>query len=350
MVSAVSNAVSPTATTAAEGDRFSYHWFKMPELNRATHRRLGQLGCGWTFETIVRLVHHVGRVGRPKAKRAARELGRLGVGLKAIAAEAGVSVNKVKRDLVHLVDLGLVAVIRRNVAFKVDPATGKIRENRTGRSLPVVVCLTIGPEHCREKPGKAGKAKPAAACQARVAPTNPSIVDRPGMHDRVHPGGAIQRDRNTERRPDGDAVGIGTPPAAPEAGLAAGQAPASREPAATASGLPGASQGRLPAAKAAGHAAGKASQERVIVRVDAAEDDPLVPIGQRVSRPAAAPPRPQRQPGGRQQFPEDHRGPQAWTGTDAARAAATQRRLEAERLQREAEDAELRQAREAVSR
>jgi hypothetical protein len=88
----------------------------------------------------------------------------------------------------------------------------------------------------------------------------------------------------------------------------------------------------------------------VIVRVDAADDDLPLPIGQRVSRPAAAPPRPQRQSGGRQQFPEDHREPQAWTGIDADRLAATHRRLEAERLQREAEDAELRQAREAVSR
>ena len=347
MVSAVSAAVSPTATTAAEGEQFAYCWFKMPDLNRATHRRLGKSGAGWTFETIVRLVHHVGRVGRPKAKRAARELGRLGVGLQAIADEAGISVNKVKRDLIHLVDLGLVAVIRRHVTFKVDPATGKIRENRTGRSLPVVVCLTIGPDHCREKPGKAGKAA-AAACLARVAPTSLSIVDGPGMHDRVHPGGAIQRERNTERRPDGDAVGIGTPPAAPEAGLAAGKAPATREPAATVSGRPAASQGRLPAAKAAGHPAGKASQERVIMRVDAADDDPLVPIGHRVSRPAAAPPRPQRQPGGRQHFPEDHREPQAWTGTDADRFAATRRRLEAERLRREAEDAAHRQARAGV--
>jgi hypothetical protein len=48
----------------------------------------------------------------------------------------------------------------------------------------------------------------------------------------------------------------------------------------------------------------------------------------------------------RPQFPEDHREPVVWTGRDAERAAATQRRLEAEKAAREAEDAAWRAARE----
>jgi len=346
MVSAVSASVSQAPTTAAEGE-FQYPWIRtMPDLNRATHRRLGQSGAGWTFETICRLVHHVGRVGRPQARKAAKELGRLGVGLQAIADEGGISVAKVRRDLVKLVDLGLVAVSRRNVQFTVDPATGKIRENRTGRSLPVTVFLTIGPEHCRTKDGQDRQ----AANPAKLEPSNPAILEGPGMHDRDHSGGAIQREEKTKRRPDGDACGIGTPPAEPGAGLTAGKAAATLEPAVTACGLPAASQGRQEAAKAGGHPAAKAGQEGAVTRVDAEHDELPVPIGQRISRPAAAPPRQAGRPSGRKSFPEDHREPQAFTGKVADAFAATMRRLEAEKAAREAEDAALRQAREQAGK
>jgi hypothetical protein len=324
MVSAVSAAVSHAPATAAEGERSSYHWFKMPDLNRATHRRLGQSGAGWTFETICRLVHHVGRVGRPQARKAARDLGRLGVGLQAIADEAGVSVAKVRRDLEKLVDLGLVAVIRRNVTFKADLATGRIRENRTGRSLPVIVFVTVGPEHSRTK---ASQDRPAA---------NPVTVAGPSLPDRDHPGGAIQRDCETKRRPGGDAVGIGTPPAEPGAGLPAGQAAATVEPATSVIGRENANQGRLPAAKA--------GQEGAARRVDAGHDELPVPIGQRVSRPASAPPRQAGRPGARKPFAEDHRGPNVWGGAaDAARL-----RMLADLEERRQRDAAVLQAEQAA--
>lgn len=319
MVSAVSSEFFQAAAAAASTEPAAYHWFKMPDLNRATHRSLGQSGAGWTFETICRLVHHVGRVGRPQAKKAARELGRLGVGLQAIADEAGVSVAKVRRDLAKLVDLGLIAVSRRNVEFNVDPATGRIIENRTGRSLPVVVFLNVGPEHLRTK---AGQDRPAAT-HPRMAPASPAIVEGPGLHDRDHSGGAIQRDRNQKETPVVDAVGIGTTPAVPEGRLTAAKAPG------------------LTAGEAGGHSAAKAGQERGIVRVDAADDDLPQPIG-RISRPAGKASSPR--PGGKRQFPEDRREPQAFTGRDADAFAATMRRLEAERQAREAQDAAWRAA------
>jgi hypothetical protein len=324
MTSAVSDVVSQTPTTAAEGELASYHWFKMPDLNRATHRRLGQSGAGWTFETICRLVHHVGRVGRPQARKAARDLGRLGVGLQAIADEGGISVAKVRRDLIKLVDLGLVAVSRRNVTFKADLATGKIVENRTGRSLPVTVFLTIGPEHGRTK---ASQDRPAAN-PPTMAPSNPAIVEGPGLPDRDHPGGAIQRDLQTKRTPDGRACGLGRPQASQEAGLTAGQAAATREPATTTIGRENASQSRLPAAKA--------GREGGTVRVDDEHDELPAPIGQRISRPASAPPRQAGRPSGRKSFPEDHREPNVWSGA----AEAARLRMLAELEERRRQDAE----------
>lgn len=305
------------ASAAVEGVS-EYHFHRMPDLNRSTHRRLGQTGSGWVFETICRLVHHVGRVGRPDARKAARELGRLGVGLQAIADEAGVSVAKVRRDLVHLVDLGLVAVCRRNTSSRTDPATGKIVENRTGRSLPVLVFLTIGPEHLREKAGSSGKAG-----QATVEPSNPSILDGPPAADRDHFGRAIQRERNTEKRPGGDAVGIGTPPAEPGAGLTAGDTRAIHEPPRPPIGRPAASQS-----------------------VQAA-DDGLPPRIGRISRPIAkakAPPK----PSGRRPFPEDHREPAVWSGAAEAARLAMLAKLEADRRRAAAELPIRRQGRPAV--
>lgn len=301
MFAAISQA-SADADAPSEAVPATYHWFKMPDLNRATHRRLGQSGAGWTFETICRLVHHVGRVGRPKARKAARDLGRLGVGLQAIADEGGISVAKVRRDLVKLVDLGLVAVVRQNVTFKVDPATGRIKENRTGRSVPVVVYLTVGPEHLRTKAGQDRAANPS-----NQAPANPATVEGQAMPDRDHLGGGIQREKKSERTPDGDAVGIGTPPASQEAGLTAGDGQAATHPATTVIGRPTASQA---------------------VRADEAHDGLPPRIG---SLPAGKAPRQER----RQRFTEDQRDPNVWDG----HAEECRRRMMAEMEARRRADA-----------
>lgn len=312
MIAAISGGISvPEAREAVPPA--DYNWFKMPDLNRHTKRKLGKCGAGWTFTTIKSLVHLVARVGRPKARKAARELGRLGVGLQAIADEAGISVAKVRRDLVKLVDLGLVAVVRRNVEFNVDPATGKIIENRTGRSVAVVVFLTIGPEHCRTKAGRDRQASPAMA-----APRNPATVEGQVMHDRDHSGGAIQRDVNTKRTPDGQADSVGLPQAQ--------------------EGGPGAAgAGRLPAAQAGRHTPAQASQERT-VRVDPGDDGLPVPIG-RISRPKGRASKPSQDR--RREFTADERQPpRTWAGPAEAARLRMLRDMDAER-RRQAEADEL---------
>lgn len=231
MISAVSSALSAalnttdtTSTTgrrpaAASGGQVGYAWVKgLPDLNRTTRRQIGASGAGWTFTTICSLLHHVGRVGRPHARKAARDDQRLSVGVQAIADESGLSINKVRRDLKRLADTGVITVARPNITVVKDPATGQITENRTGRSKATVVFLTICPEHLRVK---AAPAEPVAVSPPKMAPPNPPRMAGLPAPDSVHSGRAIQRETKTERKPDGLADGVGRPPAE-EAGLPAG--------------------------------------------------------------------------------------------------------------------------------
>ena len=213
-ISAVSRPSAATTTGTTTGD--TYAWVRgLPDLNRQTRRLIGQSGAGWTFTTICSLLHHIGRIGRPAARKAANVDQRLGVGLAAIADEAGLSENKVRRDLRRLEELGVITVMRPNVTMVRD-AAGRLVENRTGRSKAVRVYLTICPDHVR------AKASPPVA--SKPAPSNPSRMEGLPMPDSVHSGGAIQRDLNTKRTPAGDADGIGTPAASADAGHSAGQA------------------------------------------------------------------------------------------------------------------------------
>jgi len=239
-ISAISRPSAAAASNATTGQEFA--WVRgLPDLNRQTRRLIGQSGSGWTFTTICSLLHHIRRVGRPAAKRAATVDQRLGVGLAAIADEAGHSENKVRRDLRRLEELGLITVMRPNVTMVRDSA-GRLVENRTGRSKAVMVYLTICQDHVR--------AKAAPPVASRMAPSNPARMEGLPTPDSVHSGGAIQRELNTKRTPAGDADGIGTPAASAEAGL--------------------------PAGEAGGHSAAKAGQEErtSILPVNAGRDEP----------------------------------------------------------------------------
>lgn len=303
MISAISAVSRHSAATASNTTGEKYAWVKgLPDLNRQTRRLIGQSGAGWTFTTICSLLHHIGRIGRPAAKKAANVDQRLGVGLAAIADEAGHSENKVRRDLRRLEELGLITVMRPNVTMVRD-AAGRLIENRTGRSQAVRVYLTICQEHVR------AKASPPIA--SRMAPSNPSRMEGLPMPDSVHSGGAIQRDFNTKRTPAGDADGIGTPAASADAGLTAGQA----------GGHSAAGTGRLPAA---GH-----EGEQPILPVNAGRDEPPPMPPGRLAPAAKSPTR--RQTAGKSFASQEP------PGRSAAEAAAAWHRRDPERERQRAE-------------
>jgi hypothetical protein len=313
MIAAVSPVVSrtPAALTPAPT---GYPWIKgLPDLNRQTARLIGESGAGWTFTTICRLLHHIGRIGRPRARQEAKERQRLSVGLAAVAEEAGLSIGKVRRDCTKLAKLGLIVTIRPNVTMERDLETGRLKENRTGRSKATVIVLTVCQEHLRQK---ASPPVGQAVSPTRMAPSSPTRLGGLPAHDSVHPGGAIQRDRNTKRTPDGLAVGIGQPQAEGEAGLPAGPA----------GGQEAAGEGRLPAA---GQEEGTVPL-RIVVADDADEQAHLPPG--RLTPQAAKPREPQRRTWGGQWGQGQPSSPplSSWSADELAALRRQRERLEAE--------------------
>lgn len=290
MIAAISSAVSASLSSssrAAASTTTGWYYVQVPDLNTATHRLIGTSKAGWTFETICRLLHHVGRVGTAKAKRAAKADQALGVGLTAIADESGQSLGKVRRDCAALAKIGVIVVTHPNVLM-IRGADGRLTENRTGRSKATVIHLTITQEHVRQKAA------------------NPARTEGLPAANSVHPGRAIQKELNTERTPDGGAVGIGTPPAVAEA------------PATT-----------------------------PILPVDAGRDEPPMPAGRILPTPGITK---ARTPSEAKRVRRDLDAPRPWTQDELDALARTRARLEAqEQARRTGEAAEPRRPAEAPS-
>lgn len=290
----------PASTT-----RRNYHFASLPDLNRETKHRISKAAAWGTFAGICLMLRHEKRKGRTAAIRQAADANEeIGVGLRHLARDVGLNVSTVRRHVRRLVEIGVIAVWNPNVSFHADLATGRIVTKAKGRCENTRVYLTIQPQHLR--PARAGMGaicahQPAdpSPCKAQSAPT--------------------VRDSKNQRTPDGDAVGIGTPPAGPGGRLTAAEAPG------------------LSAGEAGGHTAAKASQEgNGILPADAGRDEPVLPPG-RLTRAAAkaAPPR------RKNVYQEGSQGPHPFTGKHADAFERTRRRLEAEQAARDAEDARL---------
>lgn len=288
MIAAVSSAVSAVLSRSSQPSRRAgtasktgWAFQPLPNLNRETRQQIGRLRAGWTFAVICTELGYAVHKGR-----ATWDQQRLGIGLRALARESGQSLGKVRRDCRALADLGIVVVHRPKVLHTADPATGQITAKAKGRCEETLIYLTITPSVLR--PAKVHR---DTGDRSTVAP--------PQGISKVHRGTTVREVNQTKNTPAGGADRVGTP-AAETAGLTAGEAPAP------------------------------------IMPVNAGRDEPPIPAGRIVPSP-----RPQAAPAGRRRsdFPEDHAGPQAFTGEAADAFERTRRRLEAERRHREAQEA-----------
>ena len=311
MVAAVSSAISavlagitPAATTTPAG---RVRWFfKVPDLSDETACLISKANAWPTFVAICRAIHDRGRRGTDVERQAA-DNGMIGVGIKGLARSSGLDPVTVRRQVRRLAGLGLVVVHRRGITDVADPATGRITSNRIGRTPACLVYLTVTEAHMRPAAAK-------AVAKEGGAKRTPSAG-----RDRVHcapPSTECSKEKSEPREK--------TPPTMPqEAGLAAGEA--------------------------GGHPAAKASQEgRQGIPAEAGTPPPTreapCPVG--TAKPPAAQPRQGTPPPARSAtsgsgWPDgvEVAPPAPWQGADAERLAATRRRLDAERLERERLDA-----------
>lgn len=282
-ISAVSASIPrPASTTKA---RTGWAFQPLPNLNRETRQRLGKSRAGWTFSVICTELGYAVHKGR-----ASWDQQRLGIGLKALARESGQGIGKIRRDVEHLAELGLVVIHRPNILHTTDPDTGRIVTKAKGRCEEALIYLTI-----TESVLRPARVHRDTRVGITVTPTHASV--------RVH-GDTTVRELGNQRTPVGDADGIGTPPAVRDAGL------------------PAAGTGRLPAAGQEG---------TPVVPLHAGRDEPLqMPPGRIV--PSSTPPTPSRRQAAGKSF-TNHEQP----ARSAAEASAEWHRRDPERERQRAE-------------
>lgn len=294
MIAAISGGISVPEAAGKPGRHVTnshtgWAYQPLPNLIDTVRKSLGKVRAGWTFTTICTELGYACH-----KKRASWENQRLGIGLRAIARESGQSVAKVRRDVEALEGLGLVVVIRP-VMVTVRNANGvMVSKSKAGRVENTVIYLTITPDHLR----------PSKDDVRSQDGTRDGATAIPSPRPRKDHGGTTLREdfKEIQRRPDGDAVGIGTPSASEEGGLGAAGA------------------GRLPAAQAGRHPPAQASQEGiVIVPANAGRDEPerLLPSPNRpraTPAPKARPATPIKSGKRTNPYQEQPQEPQTWSG------------------------------------
>jgi hypothetical protein len=298
---------------ASRPPQTGWAFHRMPMLNRKTRQAIGKAKAGWTFATICTELDYACH-----KKKASWEHQRLSIGLRQLAEETGQSIGKVRRDVLALEGLGIVATVRTPMVIERN-STGKlIAKSKAGRVENTIVVLTICQEHLR--PAKAERCQAGTEDGATLAPSPASV--RPTL--------APQSEKNKEiqRGPDGLADGIGSPPAQQAGRLAAAE------------------EGRQSPAKAS-------LENQGIVPANAGRDAPPAVPGRIVARPQPAPvarPSTPIKPGRRTNpHQADYAPAQGFTGRDLDAFQRTRQLLDAREQERRRQDEELRQRQQGAA-
>ena len=204
MVSAVSAAVSRSltrprraASTSTPTPRSAGQWkfFRVPDLSTEMLGQINKARALPAYVAVCRLIDQQAfrgtaprRKGETKGqrqarnedvRRRAREENVIGIGIHAVAREAGIDPKAARRQLKKLHTLGVVAVHTRGITVVADPSSGRVTENRIGRTPPALIYLTVTPDQLR--PSTTAEAK--ARLRVADCPDTESV----GGADRPHP-------------------------------------------------------------------------------------------------------------------------------------------------------------------
>lgn len=151
-----------------EDDSTSPHWCEgfffvpVPDLSDETVHSINSGRAMPAFIGVIRALVLMERKGRTDDIRADARLGRLTIGINALARAAGMQDAALGRQLKHLQRIGIVRIHDGERQPERDPATGRIVKGR-GRTPPKVIVLTL--DRSMMRPSKEGR---------QVTPRNPT--------------------------------------------------------------------------------------------------------------------------------------------------------------------------------
>lgn len=182
---------------SAEGDSTPAHFLNgiyfvpVPDLSDEAVHTINAGRAMPAFLGILRALHNQGRRGRTEDIRADAVLGRLTIGINALARDNGMTDAAIRRQLTYLQRVGFIRVHDGEREPERDPVTGRIVKGR-GRTPPKVIVMTLTRDFMR--PSREGR---------QVTPSKPS--QRP---DETPPNPPLKgrdfRDRNRPPSRDAD--------------------------------------------------------------------------------------------------------------------------------------------------
>ena len=211
------------------------HFFRSPDLCSEANAVINKAKSKLAWTAIQQGLWQQWRTGTPEAK-VASDMHRLVCGFHQLAANEGVDVGTVRRQCRRLAVAGFIRIEEDTPQMVHDPATGRIISRRgKGPAKPVVIVVTVRPEHLKPANSEEARSRKAALAQSAPIPEvqnapQPIILEvqnAPTPEVQNAPISEIFRDLITEQPPDGHADGVGRPQAAEEekdtAGLEAGE-------------------------------------------------------------------------------------------------------------------------------
>ena len=197
-------------------------FFRSPDLCSEANAVINKSKAKVAWTAIQQGLWQQRRTGTTQAK-VASEMNRLVCGFHQLAANEGIDVGTMRRQCRRLAAAGFIRLEEDTPQMVHDPATGRIISRRgKGPAKPVVIVVTVRPEHL--KPANSEEARSRKAALAQSAPI-PEVQNAPQPIILEVQNAAIPEVQNapisenykeliTEQPPDGHAEGIGRPQAA----------------------------------------------------------------------------------------------------------------------------------------
>ena len=197
-------------------------FFRSPDLCSEANAVINKSKAKVAWTAIQQGLWQQRRTGTTQAK-VASEMNRLVCGFHQLAANEGIDVGTMRRQCRRLAAAGFIRLEEDTPQMVHDQATGRIISRRgKGPAKPVVIVVTVRPEHLKPSNSEEARSRKAALAQSAPIPEvqnapQPIILEvqnAPTPEVQNAPISENYKELITEQPPDGHADGFGRPQAA----------------------------------------------------------------------------------------------------------------------------------------